>query len=657
MPIPRGPIRAPLVGREAEVSALRGWLETALAGRPRLVLVSGEPGIGKTRLCEEFLAVAGAQAVPTAWGRSVETEGVPPFWLWRQVVRALAEDWDRLLGSAGERFQLFESVCDFLRAMAAPHGLVVVLDDLHWSEDPSLQLLVHLARFLGEARLLVVATCRDSDVGERRGFAQALPDLVREGITEQLRLVGLNEGGVAACLSSIAGEEVTGPLVRQVHRMTDGNPFFVGELARALTEPSEPGDERAVVGVPATVREAVRRRVTRLSEPAQQLVRAAATVGSEFPVVVAAATAGMSAMDALGLLDEVVAAGLAEPSGAPGAYRFVHAILRHAADADLGAGERVRLHAAAAAAIEEYYAGRLEPHLAAIAHHRAAAAVAGDRGRAASWAQRAAVAAMQALAYEEAVRLYRLALEVGGPEIDDERRSRLLIAVAGALYRADDLGGSVEASLEAAAVARRLGRSDLVAEAALVVDAVGESRLNRIVSELCEEALPTIGEDQPALRARLLAQLSHAGVYLSADADRVQALSREATELAERSGDPEAIRWSLRARHLVSSGVGRLEECEDLAGRMLELGRSTASAETQMWGRLWKIDACFASGRLGEVEDEIDQLAWCVEQLHQPLARWHPSVAGRHTLRRRAASPRRSNWGARPSRCCAGGTT
>ena len=621
--MPRVPIRAPLVGRESEVSALRGWLEAALANRPGLVLVSGEPGIGKTRLCEEFLALAGAEAVPAAWGRSVETEGVPPFWLWRQVVRALGEDWDRLFGSVGERFQLFESVCEFLRAAAAPHGLVVVLDDLHWSEDPSLQLLVHLARFLGEARLLVVATCRDSDAGERRGFAEALVDLIREGITQQLRLVGLNEGGVAACLSAIAGEEVTDPLVRQVLRMTDGNPFFVGELARALTEPSEPGDVRAVRDVPATVREAVRRRVTRLSGPAQQLVRAAATLGSEFPVAVAAATAGMPVMAALPLLDEVVAAGIAEPGSVPGAYRFVHAILRHAADADLGAGERVRLHAAAAAAIEEYYAGRLEPHLAALAHHRAAAAVAGDRGRAASCAQRAAGAAMQALAYEEAVRLYRLALEVGGPEIDGQRRSHLLIAVAGALYRADDLAGSAQASLEAAAVARSLGRSDLIAEAALVVDAVGEPRLNRIVSDLCEEALSAIGEDQPARRARLLAQLSHAGAYLSADADRIQALSREATALAERSGDPEAIRSSLRARQLVASWAGHLEECEDLAGRMLALGRSTASADTQMWGRLWKIDTAFASGRLREVEDEIDQLAWCVEQVRQPLARWH----------------------------------
>jgi predicted ATPase len=183
--------RGALVGREREVDALAGWLDAAVAGEPRLVLCGGEPGVGKTRLAEELAELAGVRQLPVLWGRAVEADGSPPYWPWRQVLRSPGR-----LGGAGriaadlrvtadlavlapevfpgeegaveaasleQRFRAFDAVTRFLRELAAPRGLVVVLDDVHWADRPSLLLLGHLVRDLEPGRLLVLATYRHTE--------------------------------------------------------------------------------------------------------------------------------------------------------------------------------------------------------------------------------------------------------------------------------------------------------------------------------------------------------------------------------------------------------------------------------------------------------------------------------------------------------------
>ena len=181
-----------------------------------------------------------------------------------------------------------------------------------------------------------------------------------------------------------------------------------------------------------------------------------------------------SELTCLPLIEEAAAAGLVAASP-PGDHRFVHDLVRDAVEAGLAAAERVRLHRSAADAVERLHAGRLEPHLSDLARHWAAAAVSGERERAADWITRAAEEAMRRLAYEEAARLYRLALAVGAGDIDDDRRCRLLLGVAGALKAAGELSGRLPACREAAALARGLRRPDLLAEAALAMEG-GESR-------------------------------------------------------------------------------------------------------------------------------------------------------------------------------------
>ena len=280
---------AHLVGRRRELEALTGWLAAARDGRGRLALCAGEPGIGKTRLAQELAAQAAAQGVAVAWGRCAEVEGAPAYWPWRQVLRALGRD-DALggaerscrrsataAGSPEERFRLFDGVAEALRAAAHP-ALLVVLDDVHRADEPSLLVLRHLADRLADAPLLVLATFRDVEPAD--ALRRALPELLRAGAVERLDLRGLGLDDVRAQLADPAQAQ-------RVLDVTGGNPLFVREVARAIADgmwrPDRP---------PATVRDVVAARLERVSDPCRALVRAAAVVGRDFSLGLVAATLG-----------------------------------------------------------------------------------------------------------------------------------------------------------------------------------------------------------------------------------------------------------------------------------------------------------------------------------------------------------------------------
>ncbi len=254
---------AHLVGRRRELEALTGWLAAARDGRGRLVLCAGEPGIGKTRLAQELAAQAAAQGVAVAWGRCAEVEGAPAYWPWRQVLRALGRD-DALGGaersrpgvrdgggeSPEERFRLFDDVVEALRAAAHP-ALLVVLDDVHRADEPSLLVLRHLADRLADAPLLALATFRDVEPAD--ALRRALPELLRAGAVERLDLRRFGLDDVRAQLADPAQAQ-------RVLDVTGGNPLFVREVARAIADgmwrPDRP---------PATVREVVAARLERVS--------------------------------------------------------------------------------------------------------------------------------------------------------------------------------------------------------------------------------------------------------------------------------------------------------------------------------------------------------------------------------------------------------
>jgi DNA-binding CsgD family transcriptional regulator/tetratricopeptide (TPR) repeat protein len=374
--------------------------------------------------------------------------------------------------------------------------------------------------------------------------------------------------------------------------------------------------------VPAGVRQAIRARLAHLSPETAELLQAASVVGREFPLRLVADMLQASELPCLPLIEEAVAAGLLARS-APGDHRFVHDLVRDAVEAGIDPAERVRLHRRAADAVERMHTGRLEPHLSDLARHWAAAAVAGERERASWWITRAAEEAMRRLAYEEAARLYRLALIIGAGDIDDGRRCRLLLGAAGALKAAGELAGRLPICREAASLARVLHRPDLLAEAALVMEG-GESSLEAEVSvrASCEEALAALPRSATALRAKVSANLSAACMYLG-DLEAAGRASAHAVAMADRSGDPASLAAALRARQLVASGPEGMAERATLADRMSAVGREGRDPALRMWGHLWRIDVSFELGDLAAVSRELEQLAHCVAELRTPVARWH----------------------------------
>ena len=607
-----------IVGRGRELAVLRAGLDAARRGAGRLVLCAGEPGIGKTRLAQELAGLALAGGTAVAWGRCLEGEGAPAFWPWRQVLRSLAVDPAAVLAGDGaspeDRFRVFDEITTAVRSGAGPSGLVVVLDDIHWADEASLLALRHLAHHIADARLLVLATFRDVEpVGV---LPRTLPDLLRSPGVERVDLRGFGLDEVRAQISGAAGV-APADQARAVLDLTGGNPLFVREVARAMAEGAWRPDRP-----PSTVLEIVRARLDRVSPACRRLVQAAAVVGRDFALPLVAAVLGAPVTDLLTPVDEAVAHGLVDRVGEAGDHRFVHALAREAVEASLGTAERVALHRAAAEAMEAMFAADLSEHLTAVARHWAELAPYGEAATARRWAIRAADDSVRRLAYEEGVRHYRAALAVDPASLGADERARVLVALGRAAHLSGDLRACAEAAQAAAGAAAAARSPELVAEAALVLEASADPATNALAERLCEQALAGVGEGREALRARLLAQRSHLAFY-AGDADRVDTLSAAALGLAQSSGHPGALVAALHARKEAFPGPAGREERTALASEMVALGVRTGDARGVLRGDLWLVEALIEGGEIHRAAEALAALQVSVERVGGPVSAWH----------------------------------
>jgi DNA-binding CsgD family transcriptional regulator len=608
-----------IVGRRRELDALRVWLDGARDGAGRLVLCVGEPGIGKTRLAQELAGIALAGGTAVAWGRCVEAEGAPAFWPWRQVLRSLGVDPDPLLvgdvESPEDRFRVIDDVTEAVRGVADKSGLVVILDDIHWGDEPSVLVLRHLADQIAGARLLVFAAFRD--VEPASVLPRVLADLLRSPAVVRLDLRGFDLAEVREQLSRMTAGEPAAD-ARAVLDVTGGNPLFVREVARAMADGTWRPDRP-----PHTVLDVVSARLERVSADCHRFVQAAAIVGRDFSLALVAATLDEPVAHCLPLIDEAIAYGLLDRVGDIGDYRFVHALTRDAVEASLTTADRAALHRAVAEATEAQFAGDLSEHLTEIARHWAELAPYGEATAAREWAIRAADDAVRRLAYEEGVRLYRTALALDATSLPEVERCRVLVALGRAAYFAGDLHGCADAAVAAADAARGGQSPELMGEAALVLEAAPDPGVNAVAKQLCEEALAGLGDTaHEALRARLLAQRSHLAFY-DGEQDRIESLSAAALDLARESRDDRALVDALHARKEACPGPAGRPERVLLATEMLGLAQRTNSARTAMWGELWRIDALIEGGHLADAAEELPVLRVAVERVGGPVTAWH----------------------------------
>jgi tetratricopeptide (TPR) repeat protein len=652
-------------GRHDELRTLLAALEAALTGRGSLVLVAGEPGIGKSRLLEELAAHARRRGARVLVGRAWEAGGAPPFWPWVEALRPLGADWDperlrsrlgpgaahvaRLVPEPGAivpdlgrappfesehaRFRLFDATAAFLREVSLDEPLVLLLDDLHAADEPSLLLLRFLTRELDGARVLVVASFRDVDPPVGEPLASSLAELGREPTVERLRLGGLAEADVAAYIGRAAGAVPGAELTAAIHAETEGNPLFVAELVRLLDAESLTDNSAGLppeLGIPPGVRDVIRQRLGRLPPACAAILSMASAFGREFELEALERASGSSGEELLDALDAAIDAEiLSEAPGPPGRLRFSHGLVQETLYEGLSGIRRRRLHGRLADMLEELYAADPEPHLAELAHHYGAA---GNAAKALDYARSAGDRALRQLAYEEAARLYRLALGAleQSPSRDPHGRCDLLLALGDALSRAGDLTEAKDTFLSASRLARALDAPDRLARAALGYGgrfvwarAAGDTTL----VELLEDALVVLRREDTVLRSRVLARLAGA---LRDDPVRARrlALSAEAVELARRSKDALTLIDALGSRFMATWAPDTVAERLAIADERIELAERAGELEKLAEGPGYRFEVLMDLGDIGGADAAMDARLKLQERLGQPSHDWLALMTG-----------------------------
>ena len=349
------------VGRQQEMAELRSALDEALPGQGRMVMLVGEPGIGKTRTAQELAVLAEQRGAQVLWGRCYEEQGAPPYWPWVQPIRAYVQqataehlavemgpgaaniaeivpeirgklpdlETPRALEPGPARFRLFDSITTFLKNAAQRQPLMLVLDDLHWADRSSLLLLEFLAQEIATSHLLLVGAHRDVELSRDIPLSQTLGALVREQLYHRVQLDGLTRQEVGELVEGNAGITLTREAAEVVHSRTDGNPFFVGEVTRGVTLGNVTQDEEWASVIPEGVRDAIGRRLNRLSDQCNDMLTTASFIGKEFDFrLLVILSGGVSEDQMLQAIDEAVSGHLIEDvRGHLDRYQFSHALI------------------------------------------------------------------------------------------------------------------------------------------------------------------------------------------------------------------------------------------------------------------------------------------------------------------------------------------
>src|SRR4051794_9341819 len=663
--------RSPFVGREDSVGWLRAQWSEARRGSGRLALIAGDPGIGKTRLASEFGRAAREQGAAVllgrcheevlisyqpfveAFGRYVATTSAEVL---RAQVGAQGGELARLVpelarrvpdlarpagdGSEGERFRLFEAAGSLLANASRAWPVVLVLEDLHWADMPTALLLTHVVRSIQTERVLIIGSYRDTGVGEP--LAGVLADVHRERALERLRLGSLHRGEVATMISAWLGRTPPTHFAHAIHRETGGNPFFIEEVLRHLLDVAAADRSEwerlaslSKLGIPDGVRDAIERRLVRLSADARRIVTMAAVIGRSFSIAVLHDLAEVSDEQLLAALEEAAKRGIVEEEAGPGGRStFAHALIRETLYASLSGPRRVGLHRRIGAIIEARHAGDPDPPLGELAYHFVEAAGPGAAAKAVDYSARAGRRALAALAYEEGARHFALALEALdlSESADEATRCDLMLGLGEAHGKASEFDRSRAAFETAAELARTAGLADRLARAAL---GLGRGWIEQGTAEPAiiaglEEALAALPESDTAVRARLFGRLAME-FHFADEPERCGALARQGVELARRLGDASTLAFTLNARHWAERGQDEVGELLAIADETVRCAEASAEPELALQGHSWRLVDLLELGRVEEIDDEIAACTSLADRLGQPFYRsW---VAGLHPMR------------------------
>jgi DNA-binding SARP family transcriptional activator len=532
-----------LVGRDVELRQVMLALDEARTAT-RVVLIEGEPGIGKTRLVEEAATAAAAHGAAVLWGRAFEGGAAPAFWPWLPPLRSLVGRLDRdtelapqlaslavatasadaagadaALVTDRTRFELFDAVTGLIAQSSDDQQLMLVLDDLQWADPASLQLLTFVAGQLVDRPVLLVCTVRELEVGRNDGVVEALAALSRAPGTRRIFLRGLSDTATAELVDVASGHPVDARVAAEIQERADGNPFFATELARlVVAERGGAGAAGAVSpggDVPSSVRDVVRRRIALLPQETIAMLQVAAVIGRDVELDLLTAASGDAIDTVLDAIEPAVVHRLLAPvPERPATFRFSHALVREVVADDVSALRRARIHRSVADALEST-AGDLDDAAELIAEHLWAAAAIGVGQRAAEALERAATVAVRRYAFEAAEGMLERAVQVRRtvgttpPDIEAEvvSTSRLL-SIKRSVHGYASIADSPHLR-RAKELAQRADRADIHARLLWAEWAAYDTRCDFDRSDAIAQQLHELGArgDEPLARITGLASL------------------------------------------------------------------------------------------------------------------------------------------------------
>ncbi|HEY2440749.1 MAG TPA: AAA family ATPase, partial [Solirubrobacteraceae bacterium] len=654
----------PLIGRREELARLEAWWR-APEGE-RVMLVTGDAGIGKTRLLAETAVRAHASGVIVLAGRAPEETLVPyqPFLeaLGHYVFRAPLEELRAVTREHGpelgrlipelrhrlpdlppsdpgdpetDRYRLFEAVAGLLGEMSATVPVLIVLDDLHWADRPTLLLLRHLARSPHNAQVSILCAYRGIDRWSE-GFEAALAGLRRERLMLQLELGGLPEDEASELVRLHAGGTPSLAFLQALYAETEGNPFFIEEIVRHLVDSGVRSHEAGAgelerVGLPEDVRDVISRRLERLDATTIEWLRAAAVIGRDFDAKLLERVLNLDEDRFLAALEAATDADLvSEAPGEPGRYAFSHALIRETLYEGMSSTRRARLHRRVGVTLEDLDPAHPEAQISALALHFTRAADGEDAERAIRYALQAGEQATAMLANEEAAEHYARALAVlerCEPE-DMTRRCDLMLRLGEARVRSGERPTAWRTFREAAVLAGRLGDSVSLARAAL-----GASRrylqppglVDEELIALLERALEMTPPERTLTRLELLSRLCGA-LYFSDRRERMRSLSDQATELAAGLHDPQATALAAAARRRAYWEPGQLDRRLADSTELLRAARESSDIELTLQGHAWLVVDLLEAGDRKGVEVQIEAFSRGAQRLRQPLYLWNAGL-------------------------------
>lgn len=625
-------IESTMVGRDHEVSTFNELLTSAEQGCGRVVLVSGQPGIGKTHLVRALSSQAEKSGALSLIGNCDDDAATPPYWPWLQIMRSIGAhsentELTRLLRDesilsdalpsdsdvsakkstftaeqpAQVEFRLFNTIVEQLTELAGNRVLLLVLDNLHGADRQSLRLLEFLARQVGSSRLLILGTYRDIAITRKHPLSDTLNTLRRDGQTTRLRLKGLSRRAVAEVVAREVGLKLSDGAIDTIFERTEGNPLFVIEIARGIAdELSQQHHGRVMLQIPDGIREAIGRRLNNLPDDCVDLLGIASIIGRVFLLdELAALEPGKSPVEILQTLEPAVTAGILEVDEPSVRLQFSHTLIRDALFEELPIARRLLLHRDFAEALERLHADYPEPALGKIARHYWQAIQVGCVEKAVAFASKAAHHARHVLAFEEAVTYYELAIDALTLAKDDHRRqaAELHLCLGRAHYEA---GRNVEANREplekAIALAKECGHHECFVDIACLFVHQTLDVPNERALAVCNTALELLPPENTAGRARVTIHKSVALKIIDRRAD-AEKLVYEAIELARRCNRKdvlcEVLSWgnfSLRGRpEMLSERIALGEQCLSVATELDDL-------EARVDAMKWLVLSCQEAG-------------------------------------------------------------